>query len=469
LTRIAIIGAGSLVFTQTLVMDLIASGLPDLEVVLMAPSTRNTGPLKAYFERVKAVHDLDLTVAVTTDQREALRDADFVISTFNIGGLKATELDYEIPLRFGVDQCIGDTLAPGGIFRGLRSIPVAVKLAEDMRELCPQALLLNYVNPMAIVGWALSQTDVPFVGLCHGVQVSLDLVSSYLNVPKAEIDYVNAGINHMAWFLKLEHRGRDLYPELKERFEQPEFYANEKVRGEVFRHVGYFMTESTGHLSEYLPYFRKTPEALAIYCNEPEFGGESGAHVRWARAVAQHGTTEALLASSGIDLQPRSVEYGSHIIEAMVTNEPFTFQGNLKNEGMISNLPYECCAEGPVVADAAGLERLPVGPLPSICAALNLTNISVQRLTVEASTSGDPEAIVHALALDPLTAAVLTLAEIRELGSTMLEAQRQWLPQFEGRSITPKPTISFPPDMIRAEVPLDPALAVARRLGQLGN
>lgn len=469
MTKVTIIGAGSVVFTQTLVMDLIASGLPGLEVVLMAPSTRNTGPLKEYFERVKTAHDLDLEVTVSTNQREALQDADFVIATFNIGGLRATELDYEIPMRFGVDQCIGDTLAPGGIFRGLRSIPVAVKLAEDMKEICPQAILLNYVNPMAIVGWALSQTNVPFVGLCHGVQVSLDLVSSYLGIPKTEIDYLNAGINHMGWFLKLEHRGRDLYPDLKELFEQPEYYANEKVRGEVFRHIGLFMTESTGHLSEYLPYFRKTPEAIATYCNEPEFGGESGAHVKWARAVAKQGSTEALLSNAGTDLQPRSVEYGSHIIEAVATNRPFTFQGNLKNEGMISNLPEDCCAEGPVVADASGLRRLPVGELPSVCAALNLTNINAQRLAVEAGVTGDPEALVHALALDPLTAAVLTLVEIRDLASTMLEAQRQWLPQFEGRSIASRPTISIPPNLVRAEVPLDPALAVARRLSQLGT
>lgn len=469
MTKIAMIGAGSVVFTQTLVMDLIASGLPGLEVALMAPSTRNTGPLKEYFDRVKEHNDLDIEVTVTTDRREALRGADFVIATFNIGGLRATELDYEIPMRYGVDQCIGDTLAPGGIFRGLRSIPVALELAADMRELCPNALLLNYVNPMAIVAWAFDRGGVEVVGLCHGVQVSLDLVASYLQIPKAEIDYVSAGINHMAWFLKLEHRGRDLYPELKEKFERPEYYANEKVRGEVFRHFGYFMTESTGHLSEYLPYFRKTEAALAMYCDEPEFGGQSGAHVAWARAIAQHGAAEALLHGAGLDLQPRSVEYGSYIIEAAVTGRPFEFQGNLRNGGMISNLPEDCLAEGPVVVDSNGLMRLPVGDLPSACAALNLTNINAQRLTVEAGMTGDPEAIVHALAVDPLTSAVLTLAEIRSLATDMLEAQRDWLPQFEGKHVTPRPHISLSAGLVRAQVPLDPALAVARRLSQLGG
>lgn len=469
MTKIAIIGAGSVVFTETLVMDLVNSGLPKLEIVLMAPSTRNTAPLKAHFDEVKAAHGLDLTVEITTDRREALRAANFVISTFNIGGLQATELDYEVPMKYGVDQCIGDTLAPGGIFRGLRSIPVALALAEDMKELCPGALLLNYVNPMAIVGWALSTTGVANVGLCHGVQLTLDLVSGYLDVPKPEIDYLCAGINHMAWFLKLEHQGRNLYPELRERFELPEYYANEKVRGEVFRQVGYFMTESTGHLSEYLPYFRKTEAALARYCNEPEFGGASGAHVEWARAVATHGSAESLLADSGTAIPPRSVEYGSHIIEAIVKDRPFEFQGNLRNEGMISNLPWDCCAEGPVIADGAGLTRVPVGELPSVCAALNLTNISPQRLTAEAGISGDPEGIVHALALDPLTSAVLTLAEIRELATEMLETQRRWLPQFQGKSIRKTPHISLPPNLVRAEVPVDPALAVARRLSKLGT
>lgn len=175
--------------------------------------------------------------------------ASYVIVSFQVGGVSAFELDYKIPLKYGVDQCIGDTLGPGGVFRALRSIPVILDVARDMEELCPNATLLNYVNPMAMVCWALGETNIQYVGLCHGVQTTLDLISGYVGVPKQEIDYVSAGINHMGWFTKLSHRGRDLYPELREKFEQPEFYVNEKVRGEVFRHFGYFMTESTGHLS----------------------------------------------------------------------------------------------------------------------------------------------------------------------------------------------------------------------------
>jgi alpha-galactosidase len=404
---------------------------------------------------------------MTTDRREAIREADYVISTFQIGGLRAIDLDYEIPMKYGVDQCIGDTLGPGGIFRALRSIPVSIDLARDVEELSPDALVLNYVNPMSMVCWALGTTKVRSVGLCHGVQVSLDLVSGYCNVPKDEITYLSAGINHMAWFLKLEHRGKDLYPMLREKFEQPEYYANEKVRGEVFRHFGYFMTESTGHLSEYLPYFRKNEQALGLYCNEPAFGGESGAHVKWSRVVAAKYAEGDILKDEPSVLPPRSIEYGSYIIEAIETGQPFHFQGNVMNEGMISNLPPDSCVEGPVYADDSGLHKAIVGDLPSSCAALNMSNVNVHRLTVEAALSDDPEGIVHACALDPLSSAVLTLKEIREMASEMLETQRQWLPQFEGRSIRPTPTISISENVRRAEVPVDPALAIALRFGEL--
>jgi alpha-galactosidase len=465
--KIAIIGAGSIVFCKTLILDVLASGLEDVEFCLMAPSERKTGYVKRFADRVIQANGLSARVSVTTDRRESVRDADYVISTFQIGGLRATELDYEIPIKYGVDQCIGDTLGPGGIFRALRSIPVTVELARDVEVLSPNAFVLNYVNPMSMVCWALGTTGVRFVGLCHGVQVSLDLVSGYCQVPKPEITYLSAGINHMAWFLKLEHKGVNLYPLLREKFEQPEYYVNEKVRGEVFRHFGYFMTESTGHLSEYLPYFRKNQKALELYCDEPAFGGESGAHVRWSRVVAAKYAEGDILKDEPSTLPPRSIEYGSYIIEAIETGVPFHFQGNVINSGMISNLPADCCVEGPMVADASGLHKVIVGDLPSPCAALNLTNVNVHRLTVEAALSGDPELIVHACALDPLSSAVLTLKEIRDMASEMLETQRDWLPQFEGRRIRPAPTISIPRDVKRAKVPIDPALAIAQRFGEL--
>jgi len=470
MAKVAIIGAGSIVFCKTLILDIMATpGLEGTEFALMAPSTRRTSQVEAFAKRVIAENGLPAQVSVTTDRREALKGADYVISTFQIGGVQGFEYDYKIPMKHGVDQCIGDTLGPGGIFRALRSIPVTLDLAHDMEELCPNALLLNYVNPMAMICWALGTTNVQFVGLCHGVQTTMDLISGYVNLPKDEIDFLCAGINHMGWFLKLEHNGQDLYPLLRERFEQPEYYVNEKVRGEVLRHFGYFMTESTGHLSEYLPYFRKNQKALDLYCDEPAFGGATGAYYNFCAYVADKYGNEDMLADEPAKLPGRSIEYGSYIIEAMETGKTFKLNGNVRNGGMIANLPADCCAEGPIYVDSLGLHKTVVGDLPSQCAALNLTNINVQWLTVEAAMSGDPEKIVQACAMDPLTAATLTLKEIRDMAIDMLEAEKQWLPQFEGKSIRPTPTIVIPKDVQRANVPVDPALAIMARFGELGK
>lgn len=468
--KIAIIGAGSIVFCKTLMLDIMATkDLEDTEFALMAPTTTKTSQVKAFADKVIAKNGLASKVTITTDRREALKDANYVICCFQIGGVSAFEMDYKIPLKYGVDQCIGDTLGPGGIFRALRSIPVILDVAKDMEELCPNAMLLNYVNPMAMICWALGETNIKFVGLCHGVQTTLDLISGYVGLPKTEIDYVSAGINHMGWFIKLQHKGKDLYPLLREKFEQPEYYVNEKVRGEVFRHFGYLMTESTGHLSEYVPWFRKNQKALDLYCDEPSFGGESGAYYTWCNYVANKYQDEEILSQESDELPPRSVEYCAYIIEALETGKTFKFNGNVRNNGMIANLPPECCAEGPVYADRTGLNRTLVGELPPQCAALNLTNINVQRLAVLAAKTGDPEAVVQACALDPLTSSVLTLKEIRDMVGEMLEAEKQWLPQFAGKTLRPTPIIPIPTDVKRAEVPIDPALAIFSRFGELSQ
>lgn len=470
MAKVAIIGAGSIVFCKTLMLDIMATpGLEGTEFALMAPSKTRTSQVESFARRVIAQNHLPAQVWVTTDRREALRGADYVIATFQIGGVKGFEHDYAIPMKHGVDQCIGDTLGPGGIFRALRSIPTTLDMARDIEELCPNALLLNYVNPMAMICWALGTTKVKFVGLCHGVQTTMDLIAGYVGLPKKEIDFLCAGINHMAWFLKLAHKGRDLYPTLRERFEQAEYYANEKVRGEVFRHFGYLMTESSGHLSEYVPYFRKNQKALDLYCDEPAFGGETGAYYKWCKQVADKYDHVDILAGEPTRLPSRSVEYGSYIIEALETGREFRLNGNVRNGGMITNLPADCCAEGPMYADRTGLYKTIVGDLPSQCAALNLTNINVQRLTVEAAMTGDPERIVHACALDPLTSAVLTLKETREMAAEMLEAGKQWLPQFAGKTVKPTPSIVIPANIKRAEVPVDPALAIMARFGELGG
>jgi alpha-galactosidase len=339
-----------------------------------------------------------------------------------------------------------------------------------MQELCPNAILFNYANPMAMCCWALGRVPgLQFVGLCHGVQTTMDLIGSYTGVPKEEIDFVAAGINHMAWFLRLQHNGRDLYPTLKANFEKPGYYVNEKVRGEVLRHFGYFMTESTGHLSEYLPYFRKNRKALELYCDEPSFGGETGAYYKYCAMLAEKfAKTDPLLIESTA-LGTRSAEYCSHIIEAKETGEVFRLNGNVRNDGYILNLPAGCCVEVPIFVDRLGLHPTVVGNLPPQCAALNMTNILVQGLTVEASFSGDPELVMQAVALDPLTSAVLTLKEIRDMVAEMLEAERRYLPQFANKKLRTLPAISIPPDVSRQEVPLDPALAIANRFGKLAR
>jgi alpha-galactosidase len=470
MAKVAIIGAGSVVFCKTLILDILATeGLENTEFVLMAPSTRRTPQVESFVNRVINTNDLPANVSITTNRKVALTSADYVITTFQIGGIKGFEDDYKIPLKHGVDQCIGDTLGPGGIFRALRSIPVMLDLAEEMEQVCPKAYLLNYVNPMAMVCWAIGTTKIKFVGLCHGVQTTLDLISGYTDTPKEEIDFLCAGINHMAWFLDLKHNGKDLYPILRDRFEKPEYYVNEKVRGETFRHFGYFMTESTGHLAEYLPYFRKNEKALARYCDEPGFGGESGAYYAWCKYVEKKYAEQDILAEEKPELPLRSVEYGSYIIEALEFGRTFKLNGNVINKGMITNLPIDCCAEGPIYADKTGLHKTIIGDLPPQCAALNLTNINVQRLAVEAAISGNTEYIVHACAMDPLTSAVLTLNEIREMASEMFEAEKTWLSQFEGKKIRPTPIISIPKNIKKAVVPIDPALAIMARFQELSQ
>jgi alpha-galactosidase len=471
MAKIAMIGAGSLVFCKTLMSDFLATpALAGSEYRLMAKTHTRLDKMEAFVNRMIKDNGVKASVVATTDRREALKDADYVVVMIQAGGVEEFRQDYEIPLKYGVDQCIGDTMGPGGVFRALRHIPALLEIANDMRELCPKAILFNYANPMAMCCWALGRVEgLRFVGLCHGVQTTMDLIASYTGVPKEEIDYLCAGINHMGWFLRLENKGRDLYTLLKENFEKPGYYVNEKVRAEVMRHFGYFMTESTGHLSEYLPYFRKNKKALDLYCDEPAFGGESGAYYKYCAMLAEKFAKTDPLSIESTELGPRSAEYCSHIIEAMETGVPFRFNGNIRNDGYITNLPQGCCVEVPIYADRTGLNATVVGNLPAPCAALNMSNVQVQGLVVEASFSGDPELVMNAVAMDPLTASVMTLHEIREMVAEMLAAEAAWLPQFAGKKLRSVPTISIPKDVQRAEVPVDPALAIANRFMKLAG
>jgi alpha-galactosidase len=469
--RIAMIGAGSVIFCKTLMMDIMATeGLEDSTFVLMNRTEPKLRQMEAFANEVVRENNLPSKIEATTDRRKALAGADYVIVMIQVGGVDAFQMDYEIPLTYGVDECIGDSMGPGGIFRSLRSVPVLLDIAKDMMELCPDALMLNYANPMAANCWALGTVPgLKFIGLCHGVQTTMDLIAGYVGEKKEDIDFICAGINHMAWFLKLQKDGKDLYPILREKFEKPEYYVNEKVRGEVFRHFGYFMTESTGHLSEYVPWFRKNQKALDLYCDQPDFGGASGAYYHYCRMLAEKLSQKDVLGSESRKLSPRSAEYCSYIIEAIEKDKVFRLNGNVRNDGFITNLPNGCCVEVPIYVDAMGLHATVVGEIPPQCAALNMTNVMVQGLAVQGGIQGDPELVMQAIALDPLTSAVCTLKEARDMTLELFEAQAQWLPQFAGKKLTPKPEIPTPAGTKAAEVPLDPALAIANRFGKLAS
>jgi len=467
--KIAIIGAGSIVFCSTLLNDIFGTpALDGFEIALMSPTMPKIERMKNYADKIIAGNGLKSKVYATTDRRDALKGARYVILLFQVGGVEAFKFDYEIPMKYGVDQCIGDSLGPGGVFRLLRTAPVMRGINDDIQELCPGALVLNYVNPMGAVCTYLGRyTGMNCIGLCHGVQTTMDLIAGYTGVPKDEIDFTAAGINHMAWFLELAHKGVDLYPKLRENMEKPEYYINEKVRGEVMRQCGYFMTESTGHLSEYLPWFRKNQAALDEYCDMPGFGGATGAYYYYSRDIAEKYAQNDVFALESGKLDPRSKEYCSYILEAMETGVPFKLNGNVINNGYIRNLPDNACVEVPVFVDRLGLHPTVVGNLPPHLAALNQSNITVQSLASEGAYMSDPELVFWAIAMDPLTSSVLTLREIREMTTEMLQAQAKWLPDFAGKELKAAPGIPIPAGTVPAEVPVDPALAINSRFGKL--
>jgi alpha-galactosidase len=470
--KIAMIGAGSVVFCKLLMADIMVTpALEGSEFALMSRTLPKLKNMEAFAKRMLKDNNIKGEVWATLDRREAIRDADFVVVMIQVGGVDAFELDYKIPLKYGVDQCVGDTMGPGGIFRGLRTIPVLMGIACDMEELAkPDAIMLQYSNPMAPNCLAIGKaSSIAFAGLCHGIQTTLQEIATWLEIPKEEITYTCGGTNHFDWFLTLERKGVDLYPKLRELFERPEYYKADKVRAEMLRQFGYFATETTGHTSEYVPYFRKNKTAMDLYCDEPGFGGETGAYYTWCKTVADKYADKNMLDYEPTKIEGRSIEYCSYIMEAVVAGRPFKFMGNVRNDGYIRNLPDACCVEIPTFADGTGLHPTFIGNLPPQCAALNRTQINVHLLTAESALTGDVEHIVHAVAVDPLTAAVCTLQQIREMATEMLEAQRRWLPQFEGKNIAPKPTVSIPRGTKAAHAPPDPAQAILKRFISLAE
>ena len=427
--KVTIIGAGSTVFARKLIGDLLS--FPELasgtEIALMDIEEERVRTSETVTRRIIEALGAGARVEATLDRRAALDGADYVFTLLQVGGYRpATVTDFELPKRFGLRQTIGDTVGIGGIMRGLRTIPVLLDICRDMEEVCPDALLLQYVNPMAMLCWAAARaTPIKTVGLCHSIQGTARELAEDVAVSPDEVEYLAAGINHMAFFLELRHAGRDLYPDLRRRLDEDRVPEWNRVRYEVLRHFGYFCSESSIHLAEYVPWFIKQgrPELIE------EFSVPLDEYPR--RCEMQIAEWEDLGAALDEDTTPDSVlrsdEYGAPIVHALEIGEPFAFNGNVMNDGLIDNLPY-CCVEVPCVADEHGIRPQPVGPLPPQLAALIQTNVNVQALTVEAALTGTREHVYHAAMLDPHTAAELSLSEIHELVNVLLDAHGELVP-----------------------------------------
>jgi alpha-galactosidase len=447
MAKIALIGAGSLVFTRNLCSDILfAPALQESTLCLMDIDAARLEQSRQVVQTIIERRGLKARVEATLDRRTAIQGTDYVMTTFQQGGLEAYAMDIDIPQRYGVEQCVGDTLGPGGVFRALRTIPVLLGIGREMDDLAPNALLLNYVNPMAANCWAFDRgTGRPHVGLCHSVQGTSEMLARWIEVPYEQVHYRSAGINHQAFFLEFKRGDEDLYPLIRQAAERPDIYGEEPVRIDLMKHFGYFVTESSGHASEYLPYFRKNAQMIEEELT-PRFQnpadhwfdwGRTGGYLRHCidRQARFENDYEAMIADGSVVPGQRTHEYGSAIIEAMETGQPAVIAGNVPNRGLIDNLPGGCCVEVPCLVNSNGVQPTKIGAMPTQLAALNRTNINVQELIVEAALTGDLEAVYHAVMLDPLNGAVCTLDQIRGMVGEMLGAQERWLPQFvNGRS-----------------------------------
>lgn len=465
MAKIALIGAGSTVFAKNLLGDILS--FPELAGATIALHDVDEDRLRfseQVCRRIASAVDAHPTVEVTLDRRAALDGADYAINMIQVGGYRpATMVDFEIPKRYGLRQTIGDTLGIGGIMRGLRTIPVLLDMARDMEQVCPDVLHLNYVNPMAMNVWALDRASpIRTVGLCHSVQGTARELAHDIGVPYEEITYLAAGINHMAFYLRFEHHGEDLYPRLHQVITENRVPPWNRVRYDMLRRLGYFVTESSEHFSEYVPWFikRDRPDLLERY-NVPldEYLGRCEISARaWTfaqdRGLLATGTppSEATVQElrqslEDVPVMPRSLEwtlndlrhmhnvrrsqeYGSLIIHSAETGQPRVVYANVRNAGLIDNLPPDCCVEVPCLVDGNGVQPIRVGRLPVHLAALMQTNINVQALAVEAALSGRRDAIYHAAMLDPHTAAELDLDQIWRLVDDLIEAHGSWLPAY---------------------------------------
>ncbi len=444
MTKIVLIGAGSHVFARHLLSDILSyPELRDSTITLMDIDKEPLDLITAFAKKVVAQHGFNTQVESTTNRCEALEGADYVIVTIRVGGYSPWLADREIAAKYGVTELVGDTIGPSGVFYGLRHIPVILDICHDMEELCPDAWLINYTNPMAMICWAVNDyTHIKNVGLCHGVQHTSEELARYLGVPYDELSYWVAGINHMAWFLELKWRGEDAYPLLREKFKDPDIYSRpdahwagaDNVRAEIFKAFGYFNTESSHHMSEYVPYFMKRPgllERFNLVGGKGAFGPREDIEKRRRKRDEDLKQLKQQLSSGQKFAISRGLEYGSTIIHSIETGTPSRINGNVKNNGLITNLLEGCCVEVPCLVDKKGISPCYVGGLPPQCAALNQTNINVQELAVKGIVEKDKTKIFQSILLDPLTSAILTIDETRRMVDEMFQAETEYLKGFK--------------------------------------
>jgi alpha-galactosidase len=440
--KIAFIGAGSVGFTRKLAADILTvPELREIEICLEDIDASNLELIYNVLDRdIKANKLGGVKLTKTTEQKKAAEGAKYVISVARVGGLEAFALDVEIPMKYGVNQCVGDTICAGGIMYGQRSIPVILGICEDIKALAePGALFLNYSNPNAMNTWAANvYGGVQTLGLCHGVQHGHQQIAEVLGLPQSEVDIICAGINHQTWYVQIRHKGKDLRDKLLEGFKKhPRFSKEEKVRIDILERFGYYSTESNGHLSEYLPWYRKRPDEIDQWIDYSSWiNGEYGGYLRVCREGRAKFDEEAkeYQTMKPLEYRPenRSTEHGSHIIEGLETGRIYRGHFNVINRGAISNLPADCVVEVPGYADGNGISIPLVGDLPAPCAAICNASIAVQRLSVEAALEGNPVKLKQAMLLDPLTGAVCNPPEVWAMTDEMLKAEGRWLPQYRG-------------------------------------
>ncbi len=443
--KIVIIGAGSLNFSSRLTADILSFpalqdshfALVDVDPVRLDYATQIVNKIfqEGGYSRAK--------VSSHVNRREALEGADFIIVSILVGGYEAIQAEIDIPMKYGIDQCIGDTLTPGGIMRCLRTLPELQAIAREVRELCPHAHVLNYTNPMGMLSWGFTDEapDVSYVGLCHSVQGTSEEWANRCGVPLSEVNFQCFGINHQAWFVRFEHQGVDLLPRIRELALEPEHWWGDTSRMEYVKHLGFPVTESSGHISEYNPWFRKNDESVKRYC-PGQYSDWNGSH-GFIKTLYERPNWKQEMADMASWKQPisleRSSEYGSQIIHSLVTGENSIIHGNVKNRGFITNLPDDSIVEVPCLVNKNGIQPIHCGNLPTHLAAINRGQLSVQELAVRAVQTGDPEFVFQAMIMDPLTAMSCTLDEIRAMTQELMEAHAQWIPVMNGRLLAEKP------------------------------